>query len=196
MLTCGDKGSSDRAITTEILCGIRQEEQRKAAAAIGAEKVRFLGYPDGYLVPDLEMRRAVTRVIRQERPDILVTSDPLALYIGDRYINHPDHRAAGQVTLDAVFPAARSHLFFEELLTAESLEPHTVREVWVTLVDQPNLTLDVTATWEVKIQALYEHQSQIGDKQKFTERMRSRHTPDSTPEQPRYEERFRRLIIG
>jgi LmbE family N-acetylglucosaminyl deacetylase len=111
-------------------------------------------------------------------------------------LNHPDHRAAGQATLDAVFPSARDHLSFIELWRDERLEPHVVREVWVCGTLQPDVILDVTATWEIKINALYEHKSQIGEPEKFAERMRNRRTPDSTPENPRYEEKFRHLVLG
>ncbi|HEX9029365.1 MAG TPA: PIG-L family deacetylase, partial [Anaerolineales bacterium] len=99
LLTCGDKGSSDRTMTSERLCSIRHEEQRAAAAVLGVHQVKFLDFPDGYLVPDLNLRREITRVIRQERPDILVTCDPQTLFVGDNRLNHPDHRAAGQAAL-------------------------------------------------------------------------------------------------
>ncbi len=196
LLTCGDKGSQDRLVQSDELCSLRQGEQKAAAKILGVEYVRFLDHPDGYLVADLALRRDITRVIRQERPDILVTCDPTTLYIGDNHLNHPDHRAAGQATLDAVYPAARDHLNFIELWRDEKLEPHKVREVWVAGSLNPNVLLDVTGTWEIKIRALYEHRSQIGDPKLLEERMRSRHTQDSTPENPRYEEKFLRLILS
>jgi len=196
LLTCGDKGTKDPQQIPVELCNLRQQEQRAAAAILGVEGVRFLDYSDGYLVPDLELRRDITRVIRQERPDILVTCDPATLYIGDSRLNHPDHRAAGQAALDAVYPSARDHLTFVELWEQESLEPHIVREVWICGTLNPNVTLDVSGQWETKINALYEHKSQIGDPQELADRMRERHTQDSTRERPRYEESFRRLVIG
>ncbi len=195
LLTCGDKGAPNREISSNELCSTRQCEQQAAAAVIGAKQVRFLGYPDGYLVPDLELRREVTRAIRQMRPDIVVTCDPTNLYGGGTRLNHPDHRAAGQAVLDALFPAAQNHLFFGELLE-EGLEPHPVKEVWVSTPNDPNVTLDVTETWTTKTRALQEHKSQIGDPAKFLERMRSRHTEDSTDENPRFEEKFRRLVLN
>lgn len=131
LLTCGDKGTKDRSLESSALCCIRQEEQRNAAAILGVNDVRFLDYSDGYLMPDLILRRDVTRVIRQVAPDILVTCDPTTLYFGESYLNHPDHRAAGQVVLDSVYPAARDHLNFIELWRDEKLEPHAVREVWI-----------------------------------------------------------------
>jgi LmbE family N-acetylglucosaminyl deacetylase len=196
LLTCGDKGTKDRSLTPDVLCKLRQDEQRTAAAVIGVHNIRFLDYPDGYLVPDLGLRREITRVIRQEQPDVLVTCDPTNLYVRDTYLNHPDHRAAGQATLDAVFPAARDHLNFVELWRDELLEPHIVREVWISLARDPNVSVDITEFWELKLHALNEHKSQIGDQVELEERMRSRHTPDSTPENPRFEEFFKRLVLG
>jgi LmbE family N-acetylglucosaminyl deacetylase len=195
LLTCGDKGTADRAISSEQLCNIRHLEQRAAAAVLGVHEVHFLGFPDGYLVPDLALRKEITRIIRAVRPDILVTCDPTSLFMGENRLNHPDHRAAGQAALDAVYPPARDHLYFPELLEVEKLEPHAVREVWVSGTLQPNVLMDVTGLWETKIRALYEHKSQIGDPQKLAERMRSRLAPGSTPENPRYEEGFRRIVF-
>jgi LmbE family N-acetylglucosaminyl deacetylase len=124
---------------------------------------------------------------------VLVTCDPHNLYPSFTYgINHPDHRYAGQVVLDAVFPAAGNPFFFPELLKEEGLTPWTPREVWVSIpaVENVNVVLDVTDNWEIKIKALKEHKSQIGDPAKLEERIRSRKTPDSTDENPRYEEKF------
>jgi LmbE family N-acetylglucosaminyl deacetylase len=196
LLTCGDKGTKDLAIESNELCAIRQREQRAAAKVLGVEDVGFLGYPDGYLVPDINLRRDITRVIRTIRPDILITCDPHTLFTINGGLNHPDHRAAGMATLDAVFPAARDHLYFIELWKDEKLEPHIVREVWVCGTLQPDIILDVSENWETKIRALYEHKSQIGDPMKLAERMRNRRTADSTPGNPHYEEKFRRLILG
>ena len=196
LLTCGDKGTPDRSIDSQQLCGIRHAEQYSAAAVLGVHKVNFLDYPDGYLVPDLTLRKEITRIIRTVRPDVLVTCDPTTLFIGDNRLNHPDHRAAGQAALDAVYPPARDHLYFPELLLEEQLEPHAVREVWVAGTLHPNVCMDVTDLWETKIRALYEHKSQIGDPQGLMERMRSRLAPGSTLENPRYEESFRRIIFS
>jgi len=196
LLTCGEKGTKDLTLESNELCCIRQNEQRAAATVLGVEEVNFLNHPDGYLVPDINLRRDITRVIRTIRPDILVTCDPQTLFTLNAGLNHPDHRAAGQATLDAVFPSTRDHLSFIELWKDEKLEPHVVKEVWVCGTLQPDVVLDVTETWETKILALFEHKSQIGDPEKFAERMRNRRTAESTPENPHYEEKFRRLILG
>ena len=192
LLTCGDKGFNDsttKDMTPADLCALRRVEQRAAADVIGAAAVHFLDGEDGCLVPDLSLRREVVRAIRRERPDILVTCDPQNLFAAYG-LNHPDHRAAGQAVLDAVFPAANNKAYFPELL-AEGLEPHMPREVWCSLTSQPNTVLDVTGTWDVKLAALLHHKSQIGDAEKFKERMKSRRTETSTNENPRYEEKFR-----
>jgi LmbE family N-acetylglucosaminyl deacetylase len=194
LLTCGDKGFNDSTpadMTPDALCALRHREQIAAAKVIGvdAEAVHFMDCPDGYLVPDINLRRDIVRVIRRFKPDILVTCDPQTLF-AIYGINHPDHRAAGQVVLDAVFPAAGSPVFFPELL-AEGHLPHMPSEVWCSLTMQPNTVMDITETWPIKMEALLEHKTQVGDIEKFKERMRTRRTEDSTEEYPRFEEKFR-----
>jgi len=192
LLTNGDKGGGPDVIP-EQLSVIRQKEQQNAAAVIGAKSVTFLDLEDGYLVPTLDLRRDIVRVVRRQKPDILVTCDPTLLYNWLGRVNHPDHRAAGQVVPDAVFPASGNGHFFPELLKNEGLQPHTPREVWVSLAANPTVTLDVTDTWEIKMNALKEHKSQIGDPVAFEQRMLSRRTEDSTDAAPRFEEKFRVL---
>jgi LmbE family N-acetylglucosaminyl deacetylase len=195
LLTCGDKGFNDSTsaeMTPDALCAIRHEEQHAAAKVIGAEAVHIMNNPDGYLVPDMDLRREIVRAIRQFKPDILVTCDPQNLF-ATYGINHPDHRAAGQVVLDAVFPAAGNKEYFPELIV-EGYEPHMPKEVWCSLTQQPDTIIDVTETWTIKLEALLCHKTQIGDVEKFKERMLSRHTKDSTDENPRYEEKFRRIV--
>jgi len=194
LFTCGEKGSDKAHLTSDEICQLRHAEQRAAADIIGALSVTYLHMEDGYLSPTINMRREVVRIIRKVKPDILVTCDPSNLFPSGTYrLNHPDHRFAGQVVLDAVFPAAGNPHFFPELLHDEGLEPHTPREVWISLTSQPNVILDVTDTWEIKIQALKEHKSQIGDTRAFEERMRSRRARNSIKWRPRYEEKFRVL---
>jgi len=192
ILTCGDKGFHDSTpsnMTPERLIALRKVEQRNAATVIGAKAVHIMENKDGHLTPDMNLRRDVVREIRKHKPDILVTCDPQTLF-AVYGINHPDHRAAGQVVLDAVFPAAGNKIFFPELLE-EGFQPHMPKEVWCSLTMQPNTTVDVTKTWDIKLQAILEHKSQMQDVEKLLERFRSRHTEDSTDENPRYEENFR-----
>jgi LmbE family N-acetylglucosaminyl deacetylase len=193
LLTCGDKGASDPDTDTSQLCSTRHTEQRAAANIIGARDVHFMDLPDGYLEPGINLRREIVRIIRTHRPDVLVTCDPQNLYPSATYgVNHPDHRYAGQVVLDAVFPAAGNPLYFAELLKVEGFQPWIPREVWVSIPSAANVnvTLDVTDMWETKITALKEHKSQIGDPVKLEERIRSRRVPDSPESNPRYEEKF------
>ncbi len=197
LITCGDKGFNDSTpadMTPDALCAIRHKEQNAAAKVIGAKEVHFMDTDDGYLVPDIHLRREIVRVIRKFKPDILITCDPQNLF-ATYGINHPDHRAAGQVVLDAVFPAAGNKEFFPELVK-EGFEPHMPKEVWCSLTSQPNATIDITDVWLTKLKALLQHKSQIGDIEKFKERMKTRHTEDSTEENPRFEEKFRVVKYG
>jgi LmbE family N-acetylglucosaminyl deacetylase len=196
LITNGNKGTNDPLVTPEGLTKLRREEQDRAAAIIGVEEIHHLGYDDGTLVPDLKARKDVIRVIRKIKPNIIVTCDPTNFFPNDNYINHPDHRAAGIIAIDAVFPAAGNGMFFPELVIEEGLQPHSVKEVWLSLTNQGNFVIDVTEFYEIKINALLEHKSQIGDKEAFIQRMRiSKRTSDSTESSPRYEENFRRIIF-
>ncbi|MEW6033621.1 MAG: PIG-L deacetylase family protein [Chloroflexota bacterium] len=154
--TNGDKGSSDPQMTSERLAGIREEEQRGAAAVLGVKEVVFLGYPDGYLEYTPELRGQIVRSIRKYRPETILTSDPYR-----KYFWHHDHRVAGQVVLDAVYPYARDHLYYPEHL-AEGLRPHAVKEVYLWGSDEPDTFVDVTGTFELKLAALKCHRSQMG----------------------------------
>jgi LmbE family N-acetylglucosaminyl deacetylase len=195
LLTRGDKGTSDAGMDPQHLMKIREREEYAAAAILGVHSIEFLDFLDGYLVPDLTARKSVSRVIRRHKPDILVSCDPTNLFPNENYINHPDHRAAGQISLDAVFPASGNPMFFRELMENEGLMPHAVQEVWLSLTNQPNVTINVTEYWDQKIQALFEHKTQIGEKDAFTTRMKSRFIEGTTLENPRYEESFKRIIF-
>ncbi len=195
LLTRGDKGTTDAGMDPRELMRVREKEETAAAAVLGVQSIEFLDFEDGYLVSNLAARKEVVRVIRRHKPDILVSCDPTNYFPNENYINHPDHRAAGQISLDAVFPAAGNPMFFRELLEEEGLLPHAVKEVWLSVTHQPNVAIDVTEYWDQKIRALYEHKTQIGDKEAFTARMKSRLSPGSTPETPRYEESFKRVVF-
>jgi LmbE family N-acetylglucosaminyl deacetylase len=195
LFTRGDKGSNDPNIPPHKLAILREKEQRSAAEILGVESVEFLDYRDGELIPSLNARKDVVRTIRQIRPDILVTSDPTHYFVRDTYLNHPDHRIAGQIVLEGYFPAAGTPMFFPEL-AAEGLQPHSVKEIWISLAEKPNVKIDITDTWNLKLLALKEHKSQIGDPLAFEERMKTRRTAESSEGAPRYEELFHRLIFG
>ena len=162
LLTSGDKGSADPEMTPHKLAATREAEQREAARILGARDVIFMRYPDGELEPNLELRREIVRIIRRLKPDVVVCQDPTVRWVDTQYINHPDHRAAGEATLAAVFPAARDRMNFPELL-AEGLEPHKVREIYLAGALTPDVAIDVTAYMERKLESLRAHVSQIGD---------------------------------
>jgi LmbE family N-acetylglucosaminyl deacetylase len=164
-LTRGEAGSNrftPADMTPERLAKIREEEQRAACRVLGVAEVVFLGYADGTLEPTIPMRRELTRLIRRYRPDAVVCGDPTVRFYGTRYMNHPDHRVAADVTLDAVFPSAETRFIFGELL-GEGLEPHHVGAVWLFGSERPDTYVDIARTLPVKIRALREHRSQMGD---------------------------------
>jgi LmbE family N-acetylglucosaminyl deacetylase len=165
IVTNGAAGSNDPTVNLKELVERRQNEQKEAGRLVGVEDVRFLGFADGMLEPTLELRRQLTRVIRQIRPDRVVIMDPTTILIeneGFDYINHPDHRATGEASLYAVFPSAETRPIFPELLD-EGLEPHHVTELYISLSLAPNTAVDVTPYADRKIQSLLQHRSQLDE---------------------------------
>jgi LmbE family N-acetylglucosaminyl deacetylase len=162
LLTNGAAGSSDPNMTRQRLAELREAEQRAAAKALGVEQVEFLGHEDGLLEPSLEVRKQVVRLIRRVRPEVVVTTDPTTRYFADRYINHPDHRAAGEVTLAAVIPGSDTRLAYPELLD-EGLEPVKLVGVMLMMNTEPNLVVDIGDFIDKKVESLRCHVSQIGE---------------------------------
>ncbi len=160
LITSGGAGTNEHTPVSEGLIPRRESESRDAARVLGVKDVIFLGYEDGTLEPTIALRRDLTRVIRQVRPDVVVCGDPTVRFYGNAYLNHPDHRAAASVALDAVFPSAETRAIFPELL-GEGLEPHKVKEVWISGSVTPNAWIDVEKTLEAKIAALKAHVSQV-----------------------------------
>ncbi len=161
VITDGNVGSHVPGQTVEDVATLRRAEQQAAADVVGARCV-FLGYHDGLLQPTLELRKELVRQIRIHRPNVVVCSDPTVTFPNDFYINHPDHRAAAQAAIDAVFPAAEMPLLYPDL-TAEGLDGHKVNYVYVSWVSDPNVYVDISDTIELKIAALQKHVSQMGD---------------------------------
>lgn len=171
--TDGSKGTEDPDMTPERLAATRMAEQRAAADILGVTEIVHLGYPDGYLTPSLELRRDITRQIRRFRPDLVITQNPQRRVDHNPFIGHPDHLATGEATLASVYPAARDHLNFPELWTDERLEPWKVRQVLIAGVEQPNLWLDVSGTFEIGLRSILAHTSQV-DPDAVSDRMRER----------------------
>jgi LmbE family N-acetylglucosaminyl deacetylase len=163
ILTNANKGSSDRSIQPDELRDLRRAEQRAAGEILGLSNVFFGDYDDGCLQVTMDVKRDIARVIRSVKPDVVLTMDPTMTYNVERgFINHPDHRAAGQATLDAVYPLARDHLSFPELLE-EGLEPHKVATVLLAHFGQENFYVDISGHIDTKLRALGAHASQLPD---------------------------------
>src|SRR5580658_2231622 len=161
IVTDGDAGGSDRTISRPEMAAIRQKEQRAAAAEVGVTEVSFLGYPDGRVVPSIELRRDISRQVRIHRPERLVCQSPDRMW--DRIgASHPDHLAAGEAAVCAAYPDARNPFAHPELL-AEGLEPYSVAEIWLMAAPTTNRIVDVTDTFDRKIAALHCHRSQVGE---------------------------------
>ena len=159
VLTDGNIGSHDPDMTAERLAEIRRTEQSAAAEIAGAGCI-FMGEPDGRLQPTLELRKKLVRLIRKHKPNVVVCGDPTSFYT-DGYINHPDHRNAGQAAMEAVFPAADSPLIFPELVD-EGYPPHKVNYIYIGFGSKdPNVFIDISETIDTKIEALRQHKSQL-----------------------------------
>lgn len=164
VITDGDAGSNEHTpadMTKTQLAAIRQVEQQNASATLGAQETVFLHYADGTLQPTLDLRRDLTRLIRKFKPDTVVCGDPTMRFFGNSYMNHPDHRAAGDATCDAVFPSAGTKFIFPELL-AEGYAPHEVRRVYLHGSEKNDVWVDIAETLAIKVRALKQHASQIG----------------------------------
>jgi LmbE family N-acetylglucosaminyl deacetylase len=171
VVTSGDAGGHDPDVSRADMVTLRQAEQTAAAKQVGVHDLRFLGYPDGQVEASLQLRKDLSRVIRQVRPDRLVCPSPERNYqrLG---VSHPDHRAVGSAALDAVYPDARNQFAFPDLLAVEGLQPWTVREVWISGGPAPNHYADVTETFPRKVAALRAHVSQTGHMDKLEEFLR------------------------
>jgi LmbE family N-acetylglucosaminyl deacetylase len=162
VVTRGDKGSDDPAADPRTLVETREREQRAAASEIGVDGVDFLDEPDGQVEPSLRLRERITYAIRAFRPEVVMTHDPTVVFVNNEWVNHPDHRAVGQVTVDAVYPTARDPLNFREHLEA-GIGAWKVAELFLWSTNEANQIVDVSETIDRKIAALSHHDSQFHD---------------------------------
>lgn len=168
LVTSGDAGGDDSTHSRAERATIREAEQTAAAAAVGVSTLTFLRWPDGQVEPTLKLRKAISRVIREHRPDLVITQSPERNF--DRiYASHPDHMASGEAALRAVYPDARNPHAFPELLE-EGFAPHAVTTVWLG-GSSANLVVDITDTFASKIAALKSHVSQVGHRDDLEETM-------------------------
>ena len=187
--TDGSKGSEDPDMTAERLVPLRREEQRAAAAVLGVKEVHFLDHVDGELTYNKDFMRDIVRLIRKVKPYAVFSHDTGQI-VRNIFINHPDHRACGEVTLDAVYPLARNRPSFPELLE-EGLEPYSAKEVYLWSASDTNYETDISDCLDVKFEALSKHASQIGNMEEMRERLKQFwRDPDG-----RYVERFRRIPL-
>ena len=192
IVTNGNKGSGDRTMTSERLATIRAEEQRNAARTLGVARVEFLGYPDCEVEDTRALRRDVTRQIRRWRPDLVISMNPHRTYnLGG---SHRDHRIVAGVALDCVYPLARDHLSFPELMP--ELEPHKVLEIHLMQWENPHLVVDITDFMDLKIKALACHASQFADFPAVEKRIRERAAELGKPKGYAYAETFDRVVLA
>jgi len=191
--TTGSGGSNDPGMTGERLVLLRAEEQRESARALGVKEVVMLDHPDGSLEDTREFRGEIVRAIRQHRPHTVFTHDPHRM----NGFQHRDHRIAGTVTMDAVYPFARDHLHYAEQIEREGLQPHKVRHLMMWGADRPDVVVDVSETLEQQIEALARHASQVAGlahRGRVGERLRARAEAAAEGLPFRYGEAFRRLV--
>lgn len=195
--TDGSKGSANPGMTAAKLRQTRQSEQRAAAQQVGASQVHFLPYEDGKLEVTMALKRDIVRLIRHVRPEAVITMDPTLVYsLEQGVINHADHRAIGQATLDAVYPLARDHLSFPELYSKEHLKPHKVMHVLLTRYDDANFFVDISDTLDCKIQTLQAHASQLADAQAIATALKDRAAKLGQQVGCRYAEGFIRIDLA
>jgi LmbE family N-acetylglucosaminyl deacetylase len=194
--TRGEKGTTDAGADLDALAARRVQETEAAAVQLGFAGHLHLDYGDGELDDDPKLRGAIVRTIRELRPDVVVCPDPTAIFFGDAYFNHRDHRVTGLATLDAVLPAAGNPHYFPEHRAA-GLDVHRVPTVYLSGTLEPNCWVDITDTLERKIDALFCHESQLtetGDW--FREFLRTSAEEAGRAAGVPYAEGFRRLTFG
>ena len=195
LLTTGQKGSQEKEVKPDGIAKVRRSEQQEAADFIGVKSVDYLDYDDGELFPDLHMREQMVEVIRRYTPQIIITSDPQNFITLENRVNHPDHRVAGEAVLGAAFPAAGNAQFVRPGNANSNLQLVNPEEVWLSATNQPNLVIDISDYYEQKLAAISCHKSQIGDKEEFFKRMKSRSYTDPESGNKLYIERFKRAIL-
>lgn len=198
VITDGDAGGIDFTASRADVARTRHAEQRAAGELLGVHDVRFLGYRDGELAVTHELRRDISRVIRQVRPDRMLIQSPDRNW--DRiYASHPDHLAAGEAAIFAVYPDARNPFAHRSLREDEGLEAWTVPEVWVFGTPTPNHWIDVTDVFDLKLAAIRAHASQIDHDTDMEPRVRmwmGRQAADAGLPEGRLAEAFKVVATG
>jgi LmbE family N-acetylglucosaminyl deacetylase len=171
IVTNGDQGGEASEFSLEDMAKVRQREQREAGKILGVSQVTYLNYRDGSLVPTLELRKEIVREIRRAKPDRMVVQSPERNW--ERiFASHPDHLAAGEAAIQAVYPDARNPYAFTDLMES-GFEPWRVRELWITGSPHPNHFVDITETFSKKMDALKAHVSQTAHNPELESMVRS-----------------------
>ena len=195
LLTNGEKGSHDPSICPKKLAEIRQDEQRRAARVLGVSDIIFMNEADGYLEQHPRLHKRLVRQLRHLKPDTVICMNPDRYIIGDSYINHPDHRIAGRIVLEAIFPAVDNPMFYPEL-AEEGITPHKVKQVYIANSSNPNLQIDITDSIEQKIKALLCHRSQYIDAVEAETLWRNCWRNHETEGSMEYVEKFQALTLS
>ncbi|MCC6453922.1 MAG: PIG-L family deacetylase [Caldilineaceae bacterium] len=192
ILTNGDKGNHNPEITRNQLIAMRKIEQRAAAEMSGVKDVLFMGVEDGFLRSTRAIRKRVTREIRRIRPEIIICPHPDRYLVGNSYINHPDHRNAGLVALDSIFPAADNPMFYPDMAD-EGYLPHKISQLYVTGDPEPSIHIDISNEIDLKIQSILCHKSQISMPDEALEKWKERWGEKQEDGSLRFFERYRVL---
>jgi LmbE family N-acetylglucosaminyl deacetylase len=195
ILTNGDKGNHNPEITRNQLIEMRKIEQRAAADLCGVKQVLFMGEEDGFLRPTPEIRKRVTREIRRIRPELVIITDPERYLVGEGYINHPDHRNAGLVALEAIFPAADNMMFYPDMAD-EGYLPHKISQMYVFGHRDTSVRIDITDDVDTKIKAILCHKTQISNPEEAPARWRERWGEKLADGTVRYFEQFKAMRFG
>ena len=190
LVTSGDVGIATPGMTKAKAAEIREAETLAAAKVVGVEDVTFFGVGDGMVENTMELRKRVVREIRRFQPEVVMCGDPTLLYTPRGGLNHPDHRAVAWAAVDAVFPAAGQPNLFEELAD-EGLSAHKVRKVFISTWAEGSTYINITDTIDLKIEALKQHVSQVGEMKGLDENMRKRAADRGQDVEMAYAESFR-----
>jgi LmbE family N-acetylglucosaminyl deacetylase len=194
LVTSGDVGIAEPGMTKTKAAEIREAETLAAAKIVGVEEVTFLREPDGMVVNTLDLRKRLVREIRRFRPEVVIAMDPTVMYTPLGGINHPDHRAVGEATMDAIFPACSQPNLFQEL-EEEGIFACRVRKVYVSSRGQGDTYVDISSTIDLKLAALRAHASQVGAMEGLEQRIRDFAARNGVGKEMAYAEVFRVLTL-
>lgn len=194
LVTSGDVGIAEPGMTKAKAAEIREAETLAAARLVGVDDVTFLREPDGMVINTLELRKRLVRQIRRFRPEVIIAMDPTVMYTPLGGINHPDHRAVGEATMDAIFPACSQPNLFQEL-EEEGFFACRVRKVYISSRGEGDTFVDISSTIDLKIQALQTHVSQVGAMEGLEQRIRQFAARNGAGKEMAYAEVFRVLTL-